>query len=123
MPLGLERCTALDQQLHHRLAAMRGRDVERRFAGNPVGLDARHTGIKAEIQHQPHRCRVARAREIGEYAGVLGLHTSHDRWVRRCELTRLGFIRPRTSSEKRIIAFKRDHDAAFSNRSRTSARP
>ena len=89
-PLGLERRAAFDEQLRHGPAAMRHCRVERCFAGNPVGLNARHRRVKSKIQHQPHGCRVSRPREIGEQARVLGLHTSHQRWVRHGELARLG---------------------------------
>ena len=68
---------------------------------------------KAEIQHQPHGCRVTRAVAIGRHAGVSGLDAAHNRRVRRGKVTRLGFIHPRASGEKSIAALVRDDHTAF----------
>ena len=109
-PTGLERRAALDQ-LRYGLAAMRRRDVERRFAGDQLGLLA-PSGIKAEIQHQPHCGRIARPREIGEHAQALGLmRSTSDRFAAANLRASAAFARAQAA--KRIIAFERNDDAAF----------
>ena len=81
-------------------------DMERCFAGNPVGLDACHPGVKSKIQHQPHGCGVSRRPQIRRAGQDSGIACVPLKWVRHGELVCFSLIRPCARGEKRIIAFE-----------------